>query len=196
VWAFEADVTQEDQAGRAVEGAAAAAGRLDILINNAGGNLRKPPQDYALDEWRRLLDDNLTSAFLCSRAAHPHLKRSGRGKVVNIGSMTSVLGAGWAAPYSAAKGGIRLFTKSLAVAWAGDGIQVNCLMPGFIDTDLSRAARVAVPGLERRVLDRTPAGRWGRPEDLVGTAVFLCSPASDFVTGTEIAVDGGYSAAL
>jgi 2-deoxy-D-gluconate 3-dehydrogenase len=176
-----------------VEEAAQRLGRLDILVNNAGINVRKAPQDYTLEEWRLVLDTNLTSAFVASQAAYAHMKRAGGGKIVNIGSMMSLFGASFAAPYGASKGGIVQLTKSLAAAWAKDNIQVNAVLPGWIDTGLTRRAREEVAGLHERVLARTPAGRWGAPEDLAGIAVFLTSPASDFVTGTAIPVDGGYS---
>ncbi len=176
-----------------VEDAARRLGRLDILINNAGINVRKAPQDYSLEEWRLVIDTNLTSAFVASQAAYEHMKRAGGGKIINIGSMMSLFGASFAAPYGASKGGIVQLTKSLAAAWAKDNIQVNAVLPGWIDTALTRRAREHVSGLHERVLARTPAGRWGRPEDLGGIALFLASPASDFITGTAIPVDGGYS---
>ena len=186
---------KDDKACRAmVEDAAQRLGRLDILVNNAGTNIRKAPQDYTLDEWRQVLDTNLTSAFVAAQAAYPHMKRAGGGKVVNIGSMMSLFGASFAAPYGASKGGIVQLTKGLAAAWAKDNIQVNAVLPGWIDTELTRRARREVEGLHERVLARTPAGRWGEPDDHAGIAVFLCSRASDFVTGTAIPVDGGYSA--
>jgi len=144
-------------------------------------------------EWRRVLDTNLTSAFLMSRAVYPVMKGQGGGKIINIGSMMSIFGAGFAPAYAASKGGIVQFTKATASAWARDNIQVNAVLPGWIDTDLTAAARREVPGLNENVLARTPAGRWGVSEDMAGIAVFLASPASDFVTGTAIPVDGGYS---
>ncbi|MBM3569625.1 MAG: glucose 1-dehydrogenase [Alphaproteobacteria bacterium] len=168
-------------------------GRIDILVNNAGINIRKPPETYAIEEWQRIIGINLTGAFLCAQACHPALKRRG-GKVINIGSMTSLFGASFAAPYGASKGGIMQLTKALASAWAKDDIQVNCVLPGWIDTDLTKRARQDVPTLHDSVLRRTPAGRWGKPGDFAGIAVFLASAASDFVTGAAIAVDGGYSA--
>jgi 2-deoxy-D-gluconate 3-dehydrogenase len=177
-----------------VDEAAQRLGRLDILVNNAGTNIRKAPQDYSLEEWHTVLDTNLTAAFVASQSAYPHMKRAGGGKIVNIGSMMSLFGASFAAPYGASKGGVVQLTKSLAAAWAKDNIQVNAVLPGWIDTALTRRARDEVAGLHERVLARTPAGRWGRPEDLGGIAVFLASAASDFVTGTAIPVDGGYSA--
>ena len=170
-------------------------GRLDILVNNAGSNIRKPPQDLGLDEWKAVMDVNLTSAFLCSRAAYPLMRKAGAGKVINIGSILSIFGAAYAPAYGASKGGIVQFTKSLALAWAKDGIQANAVLPGWIDTELTVGARDQVPGLNERVLARTPAGRWGVPQDLAGIAVCLASAASNFVTGAAIPVDGGYSAA-
>ena len=191
--AIPVDVTNETSCRSMVSDAAERLGRLDIVINNAGINVRKAPQDYSVDEWRLVLDTNLTSAFVVSQAAYPHLKRAGGGKIVNIGSMMSLFGASFAAPYGASKGGIVQLTRSLAAAWAKDNIQVNAVLPGWIDTALTRNARKEVAGLHERVLARTPAGRWGTPEDMGGVALFLCSAASDFVTGTAIPVDGGYS---
>ena len=168
-------------------------GRLDILVNNAGMSIRKQPEDYTLAEWHTVLDSNLTSAFLCSQAAYPAMKKGGAGKIINIGSMMSIFGAPFATAYAASKGGMVQMTKSLATAWARDGIQVNAILPGWIDTALTRRAREQVNGLHDSVLRRTPAARWGVPDDFAGIAVFLAAPASDFVTGAAIAVDGGYS---
>jgi 2-deoxy-D-gluconate 3-dehydrogenase len=192
--AVEFDATDPESCRAMVRQAAERFGRLDILVNNAGTNVRKEPQDYTLDEWRTVLDTNLTGAFVCSQAAYPEMLKAGGGKIVNIGSMTSLFGVPFAAPYAASKGGIVQLTKSLAAAWAKDNIQVNAVLPGWIDTALTRRGRRDVPGLHERVLARTPAGRWGVPDDLAGIAVFLAGPASDFVTGTAIPVDGGYSA--
>lgn len=197
--ALQVDVTDEAQVNRMVADAAALAGRLDVLVCNAGTSIRKPVQDLSLAEWHTVMDTNLTSAFLCSRAAHPHLKATaaahGRAKVIHIGSMMSIFGAGYAPAYGASKGGIVQLTRAQAVGWAADGIQVNAVLPGWIDTALTRRAREQVAGLNDKVLARTPAGRWGEPADLSGIAVFLSSAASDFVTGTAIPVDGGYSVA-
>jgi len=168
-------------------------GRIDILVNNAGINIRKPVQELALEEWHRVLVTNLTSAFLCSKAAYPAFKKAGGGKIINIGSMMSIFGASFAPVYSSSKGGIVQLTKSTAVAWARDNIQVNAVLPGWIATDLTQNARREVAGLHDSVLRRTPAGRWGGIDDMSGVAVFLASPASDFVTGAVIPVDGGYS---
>jgi 2-deoxy-D-gluconate 3-dehydrogenase len=171
-------------------------GRLDILVNNAGINVRKRPEHLTDEDWHHVLDTNLTSAFLCARAAYPELKKSGHGKVINIGSMMSIFGAPWAGPYAASKGGVVQLSRSLGAAWAPDNIQVNSILPGWIDTELTQGARQQVEGLHQRVVARTPAGRWGDPADLAGVAVFLASSASDFVTGTAIPVDGGYSMAI
>ena len=191
--AFEADLTQAHAARAMVDDALARWGRLDVLVNNAGTNIRKRPEELSLEEWRAVLDINLTAAFLCTRAAFEPMRRAGAGKIVNIGSMMSIFGAPFTPAYAASKGGIVQLTKATATAWAEHGIQVNAVLPGWIDTALTRRGRREVPGLHDRVLARTPAGRWGVPDDLAGVAVFLAAPASDFVTGAAIPVDGGFS---
>lgn len=191
--AVEVNVTDEASCRAMIAFAVERFGRLDILVNNAGTNIRKQPQEYSLAEWSEVLETNLTSTFVCAQAAYPEMKRAGGGKIINIGSMMSIFGASFAAPYAASKGGIVQMTKALATAWAKDNIQVNAVLPGWIDTDLTRKAREQVKGLHERVLERTPAGRWGMTDDFGGIAVFLASPASDFITGTAIPVDGGYS---
>jgi 2-deoxy-D-gluconate 3-dehydrogenase len=188
------DVSDESSCRTTIEQTADRFGRLDILVNNAGTSIRKPPETYTAAEWHAVLDTNLTGAFFCSQAVHPVMKRSGGGKIINIGSMFALFGTGYGAPYAASKGALVQLTKSLAVAWAADNIQVNAVLPGWIDTELTRDARQQVAGLHERVLARTPVGRWGVPEDLTGIAVFLASAASDFVTGAAIPVDGGFSA--
>lgn len=188
-----ADVTRAEDCERLVRETEARFGRVDVLVNNAGTSVRKPVQDLLESEWRQVMDVNLTSAFLMSKAAYPAFKRAGRGKVINIGSMLSVFAAPYAPVYGASKGGIVQLTKSVALAWAADRVQANAVLPGWIETDLTAKAREQVPGLYERVLARTAAGRWGVPSDLGGIAVFLASSASDFVTGTAIPVDGGYS---
>ncbi len=192
--AIPADLTSETSTRAMVQDAAERLGRIDILVNNAGINIRKAPQDYSLEEWHRVLDSNLTSAFVASQAAYPHLRTAGGGKIINIGSMMSIFGASFVAAYGASKGGIVQLTRALACAWAKDNLQVNAVLPGWIDTALTQRARKEIDGLHERVLARTPAARWGTPADMAGIAVFLCSSASDFVTGTAIPVDGGYSA--
>jgi 2-deoxy-D-gluconate 3-dehydrogenase len=189
-----ADLTDEAGVQRVFARVQDRYGRLDILVNNAGSTVRKPPQDFTLREWNSVMDVNMTTAFLCSRAAHPLMVQAGAGKMINIGSILSIFGAPYGSAYSASKGAIVQFTKSVALAWAKDNIQVNAVLPGWIDTELTVGARAQVPGLNERVLARTAAGRWGKPEDLAGVAVFLASRASDFITGTSITVDGGYAA--
>jgi 2-deoxy-D-gluconate 3-dehydrogenase len=157
-------------------------------------NRRKPPEEIAEHEWREIMDVNLGAALFCAQAVYPHMKAAGRGKILNIGSMYSLFGAATVAAYAASKGGLLQLTRSLACAWAHDNIQVNAILPGWIDTDLTRRARQQVADLHDFVLSRTPAGRWGEPDDLAGAAVFLCSSAADFVTGAALPVDGGYSA--
>jgi 2-dehydro-3-deoxy-D-gluconate 5-dehydrogenase len=194
--AFAAEVTSEADCDAIASAALDLFGRVDILINNAGINIRKQPEEYTLEEWRTVIDTNLTGAFLCSKAVYASMKANKGGKIVNIGSMLSLFGSSFAAPYGASKGGIVQLTKALASAWAKDNIQVNAVLPGWIDTDLTREARKAIPVLNSRVLMRTPARRWGTPDDLAGIAVFLSSGASDFITGAAIPVDGGYSAEI
>jgi 2-deoxy-D-gluconate 3-dehydrogenase len=189
----ELDVLQETSCQQAIQRAVERFGRLDILVNNAGTTVRGQPQDLTAPDWHLVMNTNLTSAFLCSQAAYPHMVRAGAGKIINIGSMMSVFASSYATPYAASKGGIVQMAKAMAVAWAKDNIQVNTILPGWIDTDLTRKAREEVQGLHEKVLARTPAGRWGNPDDFAGIAVFLTAPASNFITGAAIAVDGGYS---
>jgi len=169
-------------------------GRCDILINNAGTTIRKRPEKITEEEWRQVLDVNLGGALFCAQAVYPHMKATGGGKIINIGSMYSIFGAPVVAPYAASKGGLVQLTRSLACAWAADNIQVNAILPGWINTDLTKSVREQIEGLHDSVLARTPAGRWGEPDDLAGAAVFLSSPASDFVTAAVLPVDGGFSA--
>ena len=188
------DVTDKAAVAAMVERVSRELGRIDILVNNAGITVRKPPHLLSLEEWNRIIQTNLTSAFLCSQAVYPAMKAAGGGKIINIGSMMSIFGASFAPAYAASKGGIVQFTRSCACAWAADNIQANAVLPGWIDTDLTKGARQQIDGLHDKVLARTPAARWGASADMAGIAVFLSSAASDFVTGTAIPVDGGFSA--
>jgi 2-deoxy-D-gluconate 3-dehydrogenase len=189
----EVDVLKEASCHQAIQRAVERYGRLDILVNSAGTTIRKQPEDLTEQDWHLVVNTNLTSAFLCSKAAYPHMVRAGGGKIINIGSMMSIFGMPFAAPYAASKGGIVQMTRAMATAWAKDNIQVNSVLPGWIDTDLTRSARQQVSGLNEKVLARTPAQRWGTPDDFAGIAVFLAAPASNFITGVAIPVDGGYS---
>jgi 2-dehydro-3-deoxy-D-gluconate 5-dehydrogenase len=184
------DVQDEASVQAMAAAAADAFGGVDILVNNAGINIRKAPQDYTLEEWRRVLDTNLTGVFLCARAVYPYMVKAGGGKIVNIGSMTSIFGSSVAPAYAATKGGVVQLTKSLALFWAPDHIQVNAILPGWIHTDLTASA-----SSERyhAIQARIPQGRWGEPGELAGAAVFLASAASDYITGITMPVDGGYT---
>src|SRR5262249_12145956 len=191
-----ADVSSAAQATAVVNEAKTGLGRIDILFNNAGISIRKLPQDLTPEEWHQVMDVNLSRVFVLSKAVYPHMKQSGGGKIINIGSMTSYFGASYASPYATSKGGIVQLSKSLALAWATDNIQVNALLPGWFETELTDGARAQVPGLFERVLARIPAGRWAKPEDIAGTAIWLASSARDYVTGAAIPVDGGFSSSL
>lgn len=187
------DVREENQIRALADKVLETFGRIDILVNNAGTNIRRLPQDYTAAEWDEVIATNLRGAFLCSQAVHPAMKAVKGGKVINIGSMTSIFGGSKLAPYGTSKGGIVQLTRSLAVAWAPDNIQVNAILPGWINTELTRQARKEISGLEERVINRTPVGRWGEPEELAGVAIFLASRAADFMTGAALPVDGGFS---
>jgi len=191
-----ADVTDAADVRRMVAETVERLGGLDILIANAGMNIRKAPQDYTIEEWNQIVNTNLTSVFTCCQAVYPEMQRRGGGKIVAIGSMTSLFGFDIASVYAATKGGVVQLAQSLAMAWAKDNIQVNSILPGWIATDLNKAVRESPNGLRERVIQRTPAARWGQPADLAGAAVFFSSRASDFVTGTALPVDGGFSSTI
>lgn len=169
---------------------------VDIVINNAGIQFRKPMLELALSDWQRVIDVNLTSAFLVSRAAARRMvARNSGGKIINIGSLTSEAARATVAPYTAAKGGIKLLTKSMAAEWAVHNIQSNGIGPGYILTDMN-SALVENQEFNRWVCSSTPSGRWGKPDELIGTAVYLASSASNYVNGQMIYVDGGWLATL
>ena len=190
---IQANIAKEDEVRFMVKRVLSAFGRIDILVNNAGINRPKLPETYETAEWDEIMDTNLRGAFLCSREVYPAMKAGGSGKIINIGSMLSLFGLAQAAVYGASKGGIVQLTRGLAVAWAKDHIQVNAILPGYINTDLTLRLKKNVPTINERVLSRTPAARWGEPDDLAGAAIFLASPASDFLTGVALPVDGGFS---
>jgi 2-deoxy-D-gluconate 3-dehydrogenase len=192
---FYVDVTDRGDIDRAVQETVAEFGGIDILIANAGMNLRKRPEDFSAEEMQRMWATNITSPFECAQAVYEEMKRRGGGKIVTIGSMTSVFGFGISPAYSASKGAIVQLTKSLASAWGENNIQVNCILPGWIETEMTVQTR-GIPGVNEQIASRTPAGRWGKPEDMVGATVFLSSRASDYVTGVALPVDGGFSSTL
>ena len=189
------DVTQEPAIQRIVTSTIDHMGRLDILVNNSGIAVRAQPQELTAAQWDSVVDVNLRAAFLASKAAYAQMVKAGGGKVINVGSMYSIFGSDWGAPYAASKGGLVQLTKSLAVAWAKDNIQVNAVLPGWIVTDLTRGIQDADPNRYDNISRRIPTGRWGEPSELAGAAVFLASTASDYVTGATLTIDGGYSSA-
>ena len=189
-----ADINRESDITEMVAQTIEIFGRLDILVNNAGMVVRKEPQDLTTEEWDQVLDVNLRGAFLAAKTAYLHMKRQGGGKIINIGSMFSIFGGGGSgAAYSASKGGLVQLSKSLAVAWAKDNIQSNAILPGWFITEITSDIPVRQPERYDMISRRIPTGRWGEPEELKGAAVFLASPASDYVTGAVLTVDGGYS---
>jgi 2-deoxy-D-gluconate 3-dehydrogenase len=188
----EADVTSKAACVAMVAEVAARLGPVGILVNNAGTTIRKPPQDLTEADWNLVMDTNLNAAFYTCQAVYPGMKQLGYGKIINIGSVMSMGGSPYAAPYAASKAAIMNLSKALATSWAPDNIQVNSILPGWVTTELTDGARAQVAGLNETVMARTPAARWGVPADLAGTAVFLAATASDFVTGAAIPVDGGY----
>jgi gluconate 5-dehydrogenase len=168
---------------------------VDILLNNAGIQFRRPMVELDTADWRRVIETNLTSAFIVGREAAKRMIPRGRGKIVNIGSLMSAVARATIAPYTVAKGGIKMLTQAMTAEWAAHGIQANAIGPGYMLTDMNEAL-LADAAFNAWVIGRTPARRWGRPDELVGTAVFLASPASDYVNGQIIYVDGGMLAVL
>ena len=169
---------------------------IDILVNNAGNQLRKPMIDLTSDEWRGVLDTHLTAAFQMGReAARRMIARGKGGKIINIGSLASEVARATIAPYTAAKGGIKMLTRSMAAEWARHNIQANAIGPGYIITEMTEPL-VNDRAFDTWVRGRTPSGRWGRPEDLIGVTVFLASAASDYVNGQIVYVDGGLLAVM
>jgi len=185
------DVTDEGAVAAAVE----RLGAVDVLVNNVGMTLRKPLLDWSLEEWNRILSVNLTSAFLVARAVAPGMIERGGGKIVNVCSVMSQAARENIAAYTATKGGLKLLTQGMCAEWARHNIQVNAIGPGYFETDLTETIR-SDPEFDAWLRRRTPAGRWGRPEELVGAAVFFSSRASDFVNGQILYVDGGLLAVV
>ncbi len=186
-----ADLRDADRAPELIEQTIAALGSIDILVNNAGMIRRSPAVDFTTADWDEVLAINLTSAFRLSQSAGRHMLARGSGKIINIASLLSFQGGMTVPSYAAAKGGIAQLTKALANEWAGKGVQVNAIAPGYMETDNTEALRKD-PTRSRQIMERIPAGRWGTPSDIAGAAVFLASPASDYVNGHILAVDGGW----
>jgi gluconate 5-dehydrogenase len=189
------DVCDEAAIGKAFADFDAKGIEIDILVNNAGMQLRKPMVELSTDEWRSVIEVDLTSAFVIGREAAKRMIARGRGKVINIGSLTSELARATVAPYTVAKGGIKMLTRAMAAEWGAHNIQANAIGPGYMLTDMNQAL-IENPTFDAWVKGRTPAKRWGRPEELVGAAIFLASGASDYVNGQIIYVDGGMISVL
>lgn len=187
------DIADRSSVDEALKETASQLGGIDIVVNNAGTNAWNPqPQDLLPEDWDRVMATNLKGLYNVCTLVHPYFIKRGGGKIINVSSMMAIFGGAAVAAYAASKGGVDQYTKSLAVAWAGDNIQVNSIQPGWIATDMTRGSR-STPLKFENIIDRTPAGRYGDPKDLAGPAVFLSSSASDFVTGVLMPVDGGYS---
>lgn len=190
--AFQADLSDEGAAAALFGEVLAAMGRVDILVNNAGTIYRDAAEETTLESWQQVLQVNLTSVFQLSQLmAKDVMGRGGAGKILNIASLLSFQGGVRVPAYAASKGGVAQLTKALANEWAAKGIQVNAIAPGYFATTNTEALQ-ADATRNRQILERIPAGRWGQPEDVSGAAVFLCSGASDYVTGTVLTVDGGW----
>ena len=189
------DVTKAAEIDSALEGIRKSDAPIDILINNAGIHQRAPLETMPLEAWQAVINVNLTSAFLVTRAVVNGMLRRGAGKIINICSLNSEISRPTIANYSAAKGGLKMLTRAMAVEWGGKNIQANGLAPGYMRTAMTGVMTID-PVWDRYICNRTPAGRWGEPSDLIGTAVFLATPASDFVNGQILTVDGGLLAAL
>src|SRR5262245_14819705 len=185
------DVTDE----AAVAAGVAGLGALDVLVNNAGIGVRKPMVDMSLEEWRSIVETDLTSAFVVSRAVAPAMIERGSGKIVNVCSVTSELARETIAAYTASKGGLKMLTRAMCSEWARHGIQANAIAPGYFETDLTEPLR-ADAAFDAWVRARVPTGRWGVPADLAGAIVFLAAPASDYVNGQILYVDGGLTATV
>jgi len=189
------DVTDRGSCAATIERVEAEFGPIDILVNNAGIQRRAPLAEMTEEQWRAVIDTNLTSAFLVARAVAPRMIARGRGKIINICSVMSEVSRPTIGNYAAAKGGLKMLTRAMAVEWAKHGIQSNGIAPGYFVTELNKPL-VENPEFNGWICRRTPAGRWGQPHELAGAAIFLASAASDFVNGQILTIDGGLLAAL
>jgi 2-deoxy-D-gluconate 3-dehydrogenase len=190
-FALTGDLSERETPGQLIESALAHFGQLDILVNNAGTIRRAPAIEYSDEDWQTVIEVNLSSVFRLSQLAARHMIERGRGKILNIASLLSFQGGITVPAYAASKGGVAQLTKALANEWAARGINVNAIAPGYMRTDNTRALQQDATR-NRQILERIPAARWGEPSDLAGAAVFLCSPASDYVNGHVLVVDGGW----
>ncbi|MGD9404159.1 MAG: SDR family oxidoreductase [Anaerolineae bacterium] len=188
---LQVDIADRTQVTALVDRAVESLGGLDILINNAGAQIRHPARDFPLEDWDRVLAVNLDAVWILSQAAGRIMLTRGHGKIINIASLLSVFGGITIPAYTASKGGVAQLTKALANEWAGHGVNVNAIIPGYMATEMNEAL-VGNPDREPLILSRIPAGRWGQPADIKGTAIFLSSAASDYLHGALIPVDGGY----
>jgi 2-deoxy-D-gluconate 3-dehydrogenase len=196
----EGDIREEATCNRVVGETIARFGRLDILVNNAGAHAYGAAADLSLANWSVDIETNLTAMFLCCRAAYPALKQAASerphgGRIINVGSLASNGALSGSVNYCASKGGALQLTRALAVEWGPDGINVNAVLPGWVETEITAATKT-VPGLPEMIAGRTPNARWGQPDDFAGIAVYLASRASDFMNGAAITIDGGYSVRL
>jgi 2-deoxy-D-gluconate 3-dehydrogenase len=191
--AIQADVSAADQRAGLIDQVVAELGRIDILVNNAGGGTRHPPEEFPMNEWTQTLDTHVTAAFDLSQQAARHMLPQGQGKIINIGSIMCEEAGLNICAYTAAKHAIAGLTKSLAVSWGAKGIAVNCIAPGYFETTNSHVLKND-PVRGPQILDRIPRGRWGNPAELAGLAVFLASDACQYMTGSVVAIDGGWLA--
>ena len=189
------DVTNQEKTVTAIDRVEQEIGPIDILINNAGMQFRTPLEDFPADKWDQLIRTNVYSVFYVGQAVARHMIKRGEGKIVNIASVQSELARPGIAPYTATKGAVRNLTRGMCADWAGYGLQINAIAPGYFKTPLNQAL-VDDPEFSAWLAGRTPAGRWGKVEELVGAAVFLSSPASSFVNGHTLYVDGGITTSL
>jgi NAD(P)-dependent dehydrogenase (short-subunit alcohol dehydrogenase family) len=190
---FPADITAETEVARLQREILGRFGCVDILVNNAGMNIRKPVEEFALEEWNRVLATNTTGPFLMCRAFVPQMKGRGYGRIINVASIMAHVSIPGRSAYSASKAALLGFTKALALELAPDGITVVSISPGPFATELTEIYRQD-PNLNSQFLSRTPAGRWGNPGEIGSLVLYLCSPAAAFLTGTDILIDGGWTA--